>query len=227
MLEELFSADILLFNAFLGQLFHHLDLGGDGSVIGAGQPQGRIALHAVIAGQCILQGAVHGMAHMQLAGDVGRGHHDGKGLLARHAMGGKRAAFLPMAVGFILDRLGIILLFHVEFFRHCSRSFQKNKSRPNPSAWTGRPVVPPCFAAEAAASGRFNVRQTDRLLGFTCLPPERPSVRSPQAVFQPMNRSLCPGIRAYSSPSKGQRASRVMRRQIYLSSSCATTATPL
>ena len=36
MLEELFSADILLFNAFIGQLFHHLDLGGDGRVIGAG-----------------------------------------------------------------------------------------------------------------------------------------------------------------------------------------------
>ena len=117
-LQKLLAPDIGLLDTLLGQLFHHLDLGGDGGVVGAGQPQGGIALHAMIASQGVLQGAVHGMAHVQLTGDVGRGHADGEGLFAFHAMGFESAALLPMLIGGGFDGLGIVLFLHIELFAH-------------------------------------------------------------------------------------------------------------
>ena len=84
-------------------------------MVRAGQPQGGVALHAVVTNGRVLQKAVHGMAHMQLAGDVGRRHDDGKGLFALHAVRHERAAVLPHFVELILDLLRIVHLFHGEF----------------------------------------------------------------------------------------------------------------
>ena len=36
----------------------------------AGHPEGLIALHPLVADKDVLEGAVHGMAHVELAGDV-------------------------------------------------------------------------------------------------------------------------------------------------------------
>ena len=54
-LEELLAAQVVAGQALLGaQLFLHADLGGDAGMVGAGQPQGAVALHALEADQDIL-----------------------------------------------------------------------------------------------------------------------------------------------------------------------------
>ena len=58
-------------------------LGRDACVIYAGQPQGRITLHAVFAREHILNGDKQGVSHVQGARHVGGRHHDDVGLLAR------------------------------------------------------------------------------------------------------------------------------------------------
>ena len=57
-----------------------------------GQPEGGIALHPLEADEDILQGVVQGVAHVQLAGDVGGRHDDGEGLLLRVGHGVEAAA---------------------------------------------------------------------------------------------------------------------------------------
>ena len=64
--------------AFLAQQSFHLQLGGDARMIGAGHPERRLALHARAADHQIFQADEHDMAHMQLAGDIGRGDGDDK-----------------------------------------------------------------------------------------------------------------------------------------------------
>ena len=55
--------------------FHH-GLRGDAGVIGAGHPQGVVALHAPPADQHVLQRVVEGVAHVQGAGHVRRRDDD-------------------------------------------------------------------------------------------------------------------------------------------------------
>ena len=81
-------------------------------MIGAGQPQRGIALHAMIARGHVLQHRVQRVAHVQLTGYVWRRHHYRKRLLALNAMGDEVAVFLPFAVEFILHLLGIPGLGH-------------------------------------------------------------------------------------------------------------------
>ena len=55
-LEELLAAEVIAGLALLdAQLLLDLDLGGDAGVVRAGQPQGAVALHALVARQDILQ----------------------------------------------------------------------------------------------------------------------------------------------------------------------------
>ena len=103
----------MLIQPFLAHRLDNLDLGRDGRMVGAGQPEGRVALHAVIAGQAVLKHAVHRMAHVQLTGDVRRRHDDGKGLLALHAMRHERAVLLPLLVQLSFDGLRVIHLVHL------------------------------------------------------------------------------------------------------------------
>ena len=49
-------------------------------MVGAGQPQGAAAAHAPPAGEDVHLRLVEHVAHVQAAGDVGRGQQDGKGL---------------------------------------------------------------------------------------------------------------------------------------------------
>ncbi len=55
---------------------HHL--GGNPCMIGAGLPERIMALHPMVAGQRVHDGVVKTMSHVQAAGDVWRGEHDGK-----------------------------------------------------------------------------------------------------------------------------------------------------
>ena len=108
-LQELLPAQVVAGEALaLAQLLFHLDLGGDAGVIGAGDPQGGVALHPLKSGQNILQGAVHGMAHVELPGNVRGRHHNGKGLLLRVPMALKAAVFLPHLIDTGLNLLGLV-----------------------------------------------------------------------------------------------------------------------
>ena len=83
-LQELLAAQIMAGQALcVAQLFLHLDLSGNAGVVAAGQPQCLIALHPFVPDQDILQRAVHGVAHMELSGNIGGRHNNGKRLFVR------------------------------------------------------------------------------------------------------------------------------------------------
>ena len=82
LLQEALPAQVMLVDALVLQLVDHLHLRGDGRVVGARLPESLEALHSLVADQNILHGVVQGVSHVQLSRHVGRGHHDGKGLLA-------------------------------------------------------------------------------------------------------------------------------------------------
>ena len=141
-LQELLPAQIVAGQALaLAQLLLHLDLGGDAGVVGAGHPQGGIALHPLEADQDVLEGAVHGVAHVELAGDVGGRHDDGEGALVRVAAALKAAVLLPHLIDAALHLPGFIDL--GQFFFHLLHSFsgQSKRARPKPVA-QGEPVSP-------------------------------------------------------------------------------------
>ena len=106
-LQETVTADHILGQTFLGHGFHNLCFGSNGSVVSAGNPQSCITLHTLGADQDILHGVVHGVAHVELAGDIGGRHYDGEGLLVLIALGVEIASVLPHLVdsGFYLLRV--------------------------------------------------------------------------------------------------------------------------
>ena len=109
-LQELLPAQVIAGQALLAQVLLHLDLGGDAGVVRAGQPQGLVPLHPLEADEDVLQGGVHGVAHVQLAGDVGGRHHDGKGLLVGIRLRLEAAAVHPHLVDPGLHLPGIVHL---------------------------------------------------------------------------------------------------------------------
>ena len=116
-LQELFPAQVIAGLTLLdAQLFFHLDLGGDAGVVGAGDPEGGVALHPLEAGQDVLQGAVQRVTHVELACDVGGRHDDGEGLLlgVLHAL--EAVMILPHLIDAGLHLLGLIHLW--QFFVH-------------------------------------------------------------------------------------------------------------
>ena len=116
-LQELLPAQVIAGQPLLGaQLLLHLDLGGDARVVGAGDPQGGVALHPLKADEDVLEGGVHGVAHMQLPCHVGGRHDDGKGLLFRVPVAPEAAVLLPGLIDPGLHFLGLIDLW--QFFSH-------------------------------------------------------------------------------------------------------------
>ncbi len=77
-LDEGFAAELFAGCAFGGELALDHHLGGDAGVVGAGDPEGEVAEHAVPAGEDVHLGLVEHVAHVQAAGDVGRGEEDGE-----------------------------------------------------------------------------------------------------------------------------------------------------
>ena len=116
-LQKAVAAHHLFGQALFAHLGHDFGLGGDGSVVGAGYPQSGVTLHALVAGQDVLPGLIHGVTHVQLAGNVRRRHHDGKGLFAAVDLGMEVTLVAPVLVDAVLSALGRILF--GEFFRHC------------------------------------------------------------------------------------------------------------
>ena len=81
-----------------GQLTLDHHLGGDACVVRTRQPQHRLALHPVIAGQDVLKGVVQGMADVQAARHVRRRDDDRIGALRPFRAGREQAALFPLGV---------------------------------------------------------------------------------------------------------------------------------
>ena len=115
-LQKAIAAQHFFGQALLAHGGNHLGFGGNGSMVGARHPQSGIALHTLVAGQDILPSFVHGVAHVQLAGNIRRRHYDGERLFAAVDLGVEIALIAPFLVNSILCAFGIILL--GEFFCH-------------------------------------------------------------------------------------------------------------
>ena len=76
-LQELVARQVVLLDALLGQFLHHLSLGSNRGVVGAGHPAGILALHACTANENILNGVVQHVAHVEHTRHVGRWDDDG------------------------------------------------------------------------------------------------------------------------------------------------------
>ena len=71
-LDKGLAAELLPGCAFVGELALHHHLRRDAGVVGSGNPERRLAAHAVPAGEDVHLGLVEHVAHVQAAGDVGR-----------------------------------------------------------------------------------------------------------------------------------------------------------
>ena len=90
------------------QVLLDLELGGDASVIAAGEPQGAQAPHARMARHQVFHGDEHGVAQVQLAGDVGRRHRDHEGRPCRVPARLEIALRLPPGVALGLDGFEVV-----------------------------------------------------------------------------------------------------------------------
>ena len=120
-LQEFLPAQVLLVNAFLLQLFDDLDLGGDGGVIRSRLPEGVVSLHPLIADQNILHGVVQRVSHVELPGNVGGRHHNGKGLFTAVHFRVKIPVILPFFVQAVFDACGVVGF--SKFFAHACSPF--------------------------------------------------------------------------------------------------------
>ena len=87
-------------------------------MVGSGHPKGFIALHALKADDGVLHHIIQGMAHMKLAGYIGRGYNYSKRLFVRINLGMKISLFLPFFIQPVFNLFRIILLIQHVF--HCS-----------------------------------------------------------------------------------------------------------
>ena len=67
-------------------------------MVSAGNPQSGVPLHPLEADEDVLEGGVHGVSHVELAGDVRGRHDDGEGLLVRVTVTAEAAAFFPLLI---------------------------------------------------------------------------------------------------------------------------------
>ena len=110
-LEELLAAEIVPGLAFIdAELFFDLDLRGDARVVCSGEPERAVALHALVAGQDVLQRRVQRVPHVQLPRDVGRRHDDRVGLFVGVGSRLEAVVFHPHLVDRAFDLLRLIHL---------------------------------------------------------------------------------------------------------------------
>ncbi len=75
-IDERIAADLAARDALGGELLVNLRLRGDAGMVGAQNPAGRNAAHAVHAHERVLNGVVHGVTHVQHTRDVRRRNGD-------------------------------------------------------------------------------------------------------------------------------------------------------
>ena len=111
-LEEFLAAEVVLgFLLLLLQRLFDLHLRGDAGVVGAGQPEDFLAVHARLAAEDVLDGVVEHVPHVEHAGDVRRRDDDGvRRALVAHArrVGGEATLLQPEVIPFVLDGLRFV-----------------------------------------------------------------------------------------------------------------------
>ncbi len=111
--EKFFAAEIVAVPdcaGFLENFLHHR-LRGDAGVVGAGQPEDFLAVHARLAGEDVLDGVVEDVAHGKHAGDIRRRDDDGiRRALGRYArrVGGEAVLLQPEIIPLVLNGLRLI-----------------------------------------------------------------------------------------------------------------------
>ena len=124
LIQESFTAQVEAGQTLFTELFFNLDLGSDACVVVAGHPQCFKALHSLVTNQNILNGFVECVTQMQLTGNVGRRHHNGKGGLFGIGLCVEVATLDPH----IVDLLFYLLRFiNFRQFFHLFHSFLSKK----------------------------------------------------------------------------------------------------
>ena len=200
-LQKALAADLLLGDALLTHGLHNLGLGGDGGVVGAGQPQGLVALHPPPADQRVLQGVIQRVAHVQLAGDIGGRNDDGVRLLFAFGIGMEVVFFHPEPVGAVFHLFGVVDFF--QLFGHRGSSLIKYliiclaaghapiKKACRPSLREGAAgrsmgAVPPDFAPPVTVRALFSIT------GKTVAACRWAGPHRSAATFRILRRSLAP-----------------------------------
>ena len=116
--DESVAADFVAAGAFVLELAFYDPLGSDAGVVGAGEPEGWDAGHAAVADEGVLQCFFEGVAEMEFAGHVGRGHNDGIGGAAGLGDGVEVAVILPFPVDAAFYGGGVISWRHLTGSRH-------------------------------------------------------------------------------------------------------------
>ncbi len=112
-LEELLAPELLFRVALFFQHVHDLHLGRDGCMVRAGEPEDAVALHALEAHYRVLYRLVQGVPHVELPGDVGRGHHYRERDLVVVACRLEVSLALPLGVQPVFEIFGGISFVHV------------------------------------------------------------------------------------------------------------------
>ena len=116
-LEEALAAKLLpreaglilgVFRGFLRQAALHHDLGGNAGVVGAGEPERGLSLHAVPPDHDVREGGLERVAEVKLPRHVGRRHYDHERLLLGVDCGREVAAVDPGAVEALLNCARIV-----------------------------------------------------------------------------------------------------------------------
>ena len=98
LLEEGFTTDVALVDALRFELAFHHDLRRDARMVGAGNPHGAVAVHAVKTRKRVHHRLIEGVSHVKNPRDVGRGKLDGKARLRRVGAGAEIPALFPNRV---------------------------------------------------------------------------------------------------------------------------------
>ena len=107
-LQEALAADVVARQPLGRQLPLDQRVHGDGGVVDAGQPEGRVAHHAMPANEDVLHRVHQRVAQVELAGKVGRRHDDHERVSLRVVVGGEISGLFPHAVEARLDGGGIV-----------------------------------------------------------------------------------------------------------------------
>ena len=133
--QELLAPDLQAGDALALELLVDLGLRGDAGVVGAHDPAGGAATHAVVADEGVLDGVVHRVAHVQDARDVGRRDDYGAVPYALAAL--VAAGFDPTIDELGLGGLGVVALGHL--FHGESAFLRVPLGRPGPVGMTPFP----------------------------------------------------------------------------------------
>ena len=177
--QEFFTTQIIAGQSFLAQFFFYLDLCSNACVVNTGHPQGIITLHTLKTDQGILQCCVHCVTHMQLTGNIGRGHNNCKGLCVLVACRTEISVFFPHFIDLIFYLLGLIHFW--KFSCHSKYSF--NKKHPEPKA-QGEKIPRYHLNSLKRALKRCNGRTHTSLLSFRKSTPGRQFTLSHTCLHQ-------------------------------------------